>query len=296
MLDSAPSVPLEDGPDPVLAEAPHRIGRVTLVVRDLETVARFYQDVIGLAPLRRDANSLSLGAGDAVLLDLRHDPAARLWSRREAGLFHTAFLLPSRADLGAWLRHMAERQLPIEGASDHIVSEAVYLTDPEGNGIEVYADRPSRTWTFEHGAVRMSTERLDMQGVMASARGRWAGMPAGSTIGHAHLQVGEVSRAGAFYGDLLGFDIMARYPGALFFGSGGYHHQFGANLWNSRGAPPRTDLTTGLAEVEVVVKTQALLQEICARLDAAATPLAVTETGTMVRDPWATALRLVVKG
>ena len=220
-----------------------------------------------------------------------HPPASGRNAKRDCS--HTAFLLPSRADLGAWLRHMAERQLPIEGASDHIVSEAVYLTDPEGNGIEVYADRSSRTWTFAHGAVRMSTERLDLEDVMGSARGPWTGLPPGSSVGHVHLQAGDLSRAAGFYEALLGFGITARYPGALFFGSGGYHHQLATNLWNSRGAPARTDLTTGLSEVGLVIKGKPLLEAIRARLEAAAIPSEASPTGVLVRDPWGTAFRLV---
>jgi catechol 2,3-dioxygenase len=293
MSDLATSVSPESRPDPVLAEAPHRIGTVTLVVHDLEQLSRFYQEVIGLALLQRDETVAVLGAGAVPLLTLRKDLAARRWSPREAGLFHTAFLLPSRADLGAWLRSTAERRIPVSGASDHIVSEAVYLNDPEGNGIEIYADRPSAGWSWQQGSVAISTERLDVEGVIAAATGPWSGMPQGGSVGHVHLQAGDLARSQVFYVDLLGFDITARYPGALFLGSGGYHHQLATNIWNSRGAPPRTEPTTGLAEVEIRLRNRDILAATRARLAEGGVAFEEGEAGLSVKDPWGTGLRLV---
>jgi catechol 2,3-dioxygenase len=280
-------------PDPILAEAPQRVGAVTLVVHDLDTMTGFYQDVIGLAVLGRQGEVATLGAGTIPLLHLRREPSARLWTRREAGLFHTAFLLPSRAALGAWLRFMAARRVPISGASDHIVSEAVYLDDPEGNGIEVYADRPSASWSWRAEGIAMSTEAMDIEGVMGAATEAWTGMPAGGSIGHVHLQTGDLSHAQGFYAGLLGFDITARYPGALFFGAGGYHHQLATNLWNSRGAPMRSAPTTGLAEVVLLAKGDDVVAATRARLTEAAVTFAEVEGSLLVRDPWGTALRLV---
>jgi catechol 2,3-dioxygenase len=253
-----------------IATAPLRIGRVSLTVHDLDRVGAFYQEALGLQRIAGDATSLQLGAGGVVLLELRRDPDATRASTREAGLFHTAFLLPSRADLGRWLTHAAKTRLPIQGASDHLVSEAVYLADPEGNGVEIYADRPRAEWRWAEGAVVMATEALDVQGVMASGGGEpWRGAPAGTTIGHVHLQVGAIPAADAFYGTLLGFDLMCRYPGASFLGSGGYHHHFGANIWNSRGARMRPERTTGLAEVEIVAADAAIVAGIAGRAEGA---------------------------
>ncbi|MCD6072758.1 MAG: hypothetical protein K0S42_3274, partial [Microvirga sp.] len=235
------------------AGSPMRIGTVALTVRDLDTVSRFYQQVIGLAPVETGPGLARLGVGETVLLELRHDPAAPLASPRAAGLFHTAFLLPTRADLAQWLLHAAEQRVPLQGASDHLVSEAIYLADPEGNGIEVYWDRPSETWAWRDGMVEMSTLALDLNSLAATVKTRdWHGLPAGSLIGHVHLQVGALEPSDRFYADLLGFDVMTRYPGATFLGSGGYHHHLGTNIWNSRGAPVRSEPTTGLADVEIV--------------------------------------------
>jgi catechol 2,3-dioxygenase len=274
------------------AIAPLRIGRVALTVRDLDRVGAFYQEALGLQPIAGDADTLQLGAGGAVLLELRRDPDAPRASTREAGLFHTAFLLPSRADLGRWLTHAARNRLPIQGASDHLVSEAVYLADPEGNGVEIYADRPRAEWRWADGAIVMATEALDVQGVMASGGGEpWRGAPAGATVGHVHLQVGAIPAADAFYGTLLGFDLMCRYPGASFLGSGGYHHHFGANIWNSRGARMRPERATGLAEVEIVAADAAIVAAIAARAEGAALPAAPGRLA--LRDPWGTRIAIV---
>jgi len=263
--------------------APVEIGRVALTVNDLDRVAGFYEKALGLVPLGSDGEARALGAGERVLLELRRDKAARRAVPREAGLFHTAFLLPSRADLGAWLRHAAAARLPLQGASDHIVSEAIYLADPEGNGIEVYADRPREAWTGLDGQIRMTTDPLDVNGVAAAAAGPWAGAPEGTVVGHVHLQVGALPEAEAFYGGTLGLPVTAHYPGAAFYGSGGYHHHVATNVWNSRGAPRRDFPSTGLAELE---------------LRAAPAELAAIRSRTgegPIEDPWGTPILLSAK-
>jgi catechol 2,3-dioxygenase len=276
--------------DPVLATAPHRISKVALVVRDLDHVAGFYRDVIGLREISREAGTLRLGTDSTTLVELRHEPSAQVRSPRDAGLFHTAFLLPERADLGAWLAFAAERRVSIQGASDHLVSEAIYLADPEGNGIEIYADRPSADWAWDGDAVRMSTDALDAQDLIRAAEGReWHGFPQGGNVGHVHLQVGAIAPAEAFYGDVLGFDVTARYPGGSFFGSGGYHHQLAANIWNSRGAAPRTERTTGLADVEITVDRDTIE---AVRSRATGEPERNGESRLTLRDPWNTSVTL----
>lgn len=265
------------------ASAPVEIGRVALTVRDAGSVAAFYETVIGLRPLGSGGGVHRLGAGGRVLVELRADPAARPVDPREAGLFHTAFLLPSRADLGAWLVHAAGARVPLQGASDHLVSEAIYLADPEGNGIEVYVDRPREDWPREGGRIRMATEPLDLSALAASARTPWSGAPEGTVVGHVHLQVGDVARAEAFYAGSLGFDLVTRYPGAAFFGSGGYHHHLAANVWNSRGAGPRSGGAAGLAEVEL----------LAAPGDHDRLAAALAEAGG--RDPWGTPVSVAAK-
>ena len=174
---------------------------------------------------------MRLGVDATALLELRHEPAARPWRASEVGLFHTAFLLPRRGDLGAWFAHVAARGLPLSGAADHLVSEAVYLNDPEGNGIEIYVDRPSSAWPqAQDGSVVMHNAPLDYTGLAHATTAPWAGMPSGGRIGHVHLQVGALEAAERFYVDALGFDVTCRYPGATFLGAGGYHHQLATNI------------------------------------------------------------------
>jgi catechol 2,3-dioxygenase len=273
------------------AGAPLRVGTVALTVRDLDTVNRFYQEVIGLTPIETQGGLVRLGAGATVLLELRHDPAAPLANPRSAGLFHTAFLLPTRADLGQWLLHAADLRVRLQGASDHLVSEAIYLADPEGNGIEVYRDRPSETWALRDGTVQMDTLRLDLDDLAAAAnKSRWSGLPEGSCIGHVHLQVGALEPAERFYAGLLGFEVTCRYPGATFFGSGGYHHHIGTNIWNSAGAPLRQPGAAGIASVEIIPANREISTALAQRVQAL--PSVEAAGGLGVQDPWGTNLVL----
>jgi catechol 2,3-dioxygenase len=273
------------------AGAPLRIGAVALTVRDLEKMSRFYRQVIGLTSIEREAGIERLGAGETILLELRHDPSAPLADRRATGLFHIAFLLPSRADLGQWLRQLAEQRIGLQGASDHGVSEAIYLGDPEGNGIEMYADRPSADWTWNNGAIAMKTDHLDIDDLLLSATpARWERLPEGSIVGHVHLQVGAIAPAETFFGAVLGFDTTARVPGGSFFGSGRYHHHLAANTWNSRNAPVRTAPTTGLANVEIIAADPARLAAIATRAERGGLVVEGQPSRFSLRDPWGTSL------
>ena len=270
-----------------------RIGTVVLTVHDLDRVARFYRDVVGLRDLGRDGDILRLGSGSTVLLELRRDAKARFRSPREAGLFHTAFLLPNRGDLGRWVRHAAKQRFPIEGVADHGVSEAIYLSDPEGNGVEVYSDRPPNTWIWAGDMLAMRTDPLDTDALMRDAGPTdWDGVPDGGVVGHVHLQVGAIAPAEAFYDGVLGVPLTARYPGASFFGADGYDHHFGANIWNSRNADPRTEPATGLADVGVDVTEAATLDAIERRATEAGGVVARHGSVLSLRDPWGTSLTL----
>ena len=204
-----------------------------------------------------DDETLELGAQGRRLLTLREDKSLTPNDPQEAGLFHLAFLLPSRRDLAHWLRAAAEQAAPIVGASDHGVSEAVYLHDPDGNGAEIYPDRPLAAWPRDRqGGLAMKTDPLDLNALRAEAReapplsGAPYRAPSGTVLGHAHLQVGGLDAAAEFY-EALGFERMAAYPGALFFGSGGYHHQLALNTWRSRGAGRRSNGQAGLAALRI---------------------------------------------
>lgn len=268
------------------------MGRVALTVHDLDKVGAFYETVVGLAPLGRDGESARYGAGDTVLLELRRDGAARRRGRDEAGLFHTAFLLPKRQDLAQWVRHASEKRLAVTGVADHLVSEAVYLDDPEGNGVEIYADRPAADWRWRGGQVEMASDPLDVEGLLqlAEAGPAWQGVPGATSIGHVHLQVGRLPEAEGFYREVLGLDVTCHYPGATFFAADRYHHHIAANIWNSRGAGPRAMPSTGLAEVEIRLSA-ARTAEIAGRR-----PLTKEAGRQMLADPWGTPIALVTKG
>jgi catechol 2,3-dioxygenase len=222
-------------------------------------VAAFYERALGLAVLPRDADGTTLGRADGTpLLTVRARPDALPGNPRAPGLFHTAFLVPTRADLARWLTHAARLGLRLDGASDHLVSEAIYLADPEGNGIEVYVDRDRADWpragATEPGGVAMATLPLDAAALLGTVSGEVAGgwqFPAGGGVGHVHLRVGDLAAAEAFYRERLGMAVMARYPGAVFLSWGGYHHHIAVNVWGSRGAGPRAADKAGLATVMI---------------------------------------------
>lgn len=231
--------------------APAHVARVTLQVRDLDRVARFYADALGLAVSARTDTHITLAAGDGTaLLDLRLGTGLKAAGQATPGLFHTAFLLPERRDLADWVRHARRTSLAIEGASDHLVSEAVYLSDREGNGIEIYVDRLRSSWKPDGTGVAMATLPLDGASLLAepATAGPWR-FPDAGRIGHVHLKVGDLAAAEAFYRAELGLYVMARYPGAVFLGWGGYHHHIALNVWASKGAPARTADLAGLAEI-----------------------------------------------
>lgn len=276
-----------------ISAAPMRIGTVRLKVRDLEAISTFYQAVLGLSPIETGDHRVTLGTRATPLLELRGDAALLPHDPRQAGLFHTAFLMPSRADLAHWLAHVMAMHVPLQGASDHIVSEAIYLADPEGNGIEVYADHPVSRWHGPNGDIQMSTDPLDVQNLLKAADGSdWSGFPVDGIIGHVHLQVGDTDAADRFYREVLGFDIAKRYPGASFYGSGGYHHQLAGNVWNSRRAGARPKEMVGLDEVEIVVRDAADLLAIAARAESGDIGIIKDTGGTTLLDPWGNAIAL----
>ncbi len=269
-------------------DAPFHIGAVTLRVHDLSALTAFYRDGIGLAVIEAGAGFTTLGVDGEVLVRLEQG-ATRPTS--PAGLFHIAILLPSRTDLADWLGHAAATRIALEGASDHLVSEALYLSDPEGNGIEIYRDRRRADWPRRDGAIKMATDRLDLEALLAEARtGNYSGMPSGTRIGHIHLRVGDTGQAESFYVGLLGFELMVRYPGASFMASGGYHHHIAGNVWNSHGAGLRQAGEAGLASFELVARDPSDFEAMRGRMLAAGGD--ETLHGAMIADPWGNRLIL----
>ena len=228
------------------------IGRVALRVADLARVRTYYERAIGLRAL----SETSLGVDGTPLIELVDDPAAPPAPPGSTGLFHLALLVPDRPSLARAVQRVVRAGERFTGASDHFVSEALYLRDPEGNGIEIYADRPRSQWEYEpSGEIRMGTVALDLDGVMAELPGGDdPGMPDGTVVGHVHLHVADLGAAEAFYAGRLGLDVMVRgYPGALFLARGGYHHHIGLNTWQGEGAPPPPPGSRGLVDFELVL-------------------------------------------
>ena len=234
---------------PLPADA--HIGQVNLTVQDLDRSRLFYRDVLGFTETGREGQRAVLAPpGGRTLIELHEVRDAIAKPRRSSGLYHFAILVPSRAALGRSLRRLIDKRWPISGAADHLVSEALYLNDPDGLGIELYRDRPRDAWrTAGSGEIAMATDPLDMQSIHdePGAESAWAGLDARTVIGHVHLHVPHLDTAEAFYCGRIGFSPMVRgYPGALFVAAGGYHHHLGLNTWVGVGAPPPPANAVGL--------------------------------------------------
>jgi catechol 2,3-dioxygenase len=279
------------------------LGAVTLRVSDLERSVAYYTVALGLRVIARDEFRATLGiAGDAnvdgngrPLVVLQETKGVKpIPQRGRLGLFHVAILLPTRGDLGRLVRHLSTLGVPV-GAGDHLVSEAFYLHDPDGLGIELYVDRPRAEWRRVGRELMMATDPVDVDGVVASGGSApWLGMPAGTIIGHVHLKVGALDRAEAFFAGAIGFDKMVwTYQGALFFGAGGYHHHLGTNTWASAGATPARDDEAALVEWTIVVPTFDDVKAAGASLHAAGFACELDAAGDLrTSDPWGTALRI----
>jgi len=273
-----------------------RLGRVRLQVADLDRSIAYYETVLGLRVLDRSDDVARLGpqGDDTVIVELHARPGARPVARRgHIGLYHFAILLPDRASLGRFVRHLAERG-EYAGMADHLVSEAVYLTDPDGLGIEVYADRPRHAWRAVNGQLSMTTVALDVPNIVAAAGGQpWTGVPQGTVLGHVHLYVRDLDQAAAFYHGALGFDkTVWNYPGALFMSAGGYHHHLGTNTW-AAGAPLSTGDDARLLEWEIVVQTVADVKAAAGSLSDAGYEAVPEGRGVSSHDPWGTQLRVI---
>ena len=291
-----------DAPNPsatptFASRTPLHIGAVSLKTRNLEALAAFYGEALGLSVMRREDRGATLGAGGVPLVELELQPAARPDDPREAGLYHTALLMPTRADLARWLHRVARRKVALTGASDHAVSEAFYLDDPDGNGVEVYCDRPAESWEWTGDDLRITTDPLDIDAILREvpAKSSYLGAPDGLRIGHVHLRVGEVGRAEAFYRDGLGLDVTRRRHGASFMSSGRYHHHIAANVWHSAGAAVRDPDRAGLSLLVLEAADANTLAEIRARLARGGIPFRESSAGIETSDPWGTRLRIALE-
>jgi catechol 2,3-dioxygenase len=278
-----------------------RMGAVHLTVSLLERSLDYWQRQIGLRVHEREGRVASLGTGGEDLVVLYEEPGARP-VRGHTGLFHLALLLPERTDLARWLVHAAEDRVPLSGMSDHFVSEALYLSDPDGHGIEIYADRPRSAWERGgDGQLAMGTVALDVDalvGTIAEAPPEdFAGMPDGTTMGHVHLHVRDVGEADRFYGDTLGFDVMTHYGNqATFLSAGGYHHHLGANVWAGRGATPPPPGSASLRHATIVLPDRAEVDRVAGWAAYGGSEPSPQSDGVLIRDPSQNALLLVPSG
>jgi catechol 2,3-dioxygenase len=279
-----------------LPDATH-LGRIRLQVSDLERSLAYYRDMLGFRVLDRSSDRAALGAhGDEhSLIELVERAGASPAPRRgRLGLYHFAILLPNRAALGRFVGHLTRLGIRA-GMSDHFVSEAVYLQDPDNLGIEVYADRPRGTWRHEGRQLVMATEPLDVRNLVQAAGGEpWTGMPAGTAIGHIHLHVGDIEEAAAFYHVGLGLDkVVWSYPGALFLSAGGYHHHLGTNTW-AAGASRAGENDARLLDWEIVVPRAEDAEAAAVSIESASYEIARADGNTRIAtDPWGTTLRIV---
>ena len=269
------------------------MGAVHLTVAELERSLAHYE-AIGLRVFERDRQRASLGAGEAELLVLVEEPGASP-AHGHTGLYHFALRLPDRASLARWLAHAARERIPLQGLSDHFVSEAIYLADPDGHGIEIYWDRPRELWEGEVG-TRMTTMPLDVQDLVAElddlASEPFGGLPPGTDMGHVHLRVASVPATIEFYRDVLGLQLMADLPGAAFFGAGGYHHHIGSNAWESRGASPPPPGAAALRHATVVLPDRPERDRVIAQVAQSGQEPEPHRAGALVRDPSGNALLL----
>jgi catechol 2,3-dioxygenase len=266
----------------------------------LERSLRFYRDLLGFHVTREDASSVGLAAGlsepsdgqiaqTRELIVLEEKTGVRRRPKRPAttGLYHVALLVPTRGELGRSLLGLSEAQYPLRGMSDHAVSESLYLDDPDGNGLEIYADRPREQWPVQNGVVQMTVDPMDVEGVISSAQPMtepWPGLPGGTIVGHVHFTVSDLERSVVFYRDVIGFEPMMRIPSLAAVSAGGYHHHINLNTWAGEGAGADSDLVAGLISWELQVSDVRARNDLVARLDRASA-LADPATSLTARDP-----------
>lgn len=274
-----------------------QLGTVALTVQNLDRSLAFYQQVVGLKVQWHNTHQAGLGVGAGDLLLLTEFPTGRP-ANQYPGLYHFALLVPTRPDLARVLVHLAQSGVEL-GASDHLVSEALYLNDPDGHGIEIYADRPRSQWPLHNGQIQMATKALHVDSLVAEVERdpTWAGLPAGTIMGHIHLQVANIPQAKQFYTGVLGFDPIVDYGAmATFVSAGGYHHHLGLNTWHSAGAKPAPAEVLGLQQFTLVLPHAQALTELVNQIQSQNYPLTHNEQGYFMRDPFGIGLQLTTAG
>ncbi|HWO75334.1 MAG TPA: VOC family protein [Bacillus sp. (in: firmicutes)] len=273
------------------------VGQVHLKAQNLDRTIAFYTQIIGFKVLEQTANTAVFTAdGKTPLLTVEQPEHVKPLNHRDTGLYHFALLLPSRPLLAKALIHLANSQYPLQGASDHYVSEAIYLADPDGNGIEIYADRPADTWKWNNGEVDMATVALNVQDLLAEDDGTpWQGLPAGTVLGHIHLQVSELEKIEEYYVKGLGLDVVTRYGRqALFISDNGYHHHIGLNTWNSLGGSAPAENSVGLSWYTLVLPSEEVKNQMINQLKAINASIYEEEGKLFTNDPSGNKIWLVV--
>ena len=274
-----------------------KLGYVHLTISEMDRSIDFYQRSLGFKLHRQDKGVSYLGAGDDDLLALTEIPGAKYIPRR-SGLYHFAILTPSRQALAMSLRNLIDTETPMQGGADHLVSEALYLADPDGNGIEIYRDRPRSEWQYENGSLKMGTDPLDYRGILSEAdrvQGAWNGLETDTRLGHMHLHVANLVEVTDFYENVIGFDFLINYMGsASFLSVGGYHHHIGLNVWNGIGAPPPPPDSVGLRYFTVRLVDENECSKLLDRLEENQIDYNSTSEGILVRDPSQNGILFVV--
>ncbi|PAE08521.1 hypothetical protein CHI12_05895 [Terribacillus saccharophilus] len=273
------------------------IGQVKLRVADLAQSVAYYTKVIGLHIIEEEQEKVSLGTGNKILLYLEEGQNLQRMPDRHAGLYHFALLLPTRADLADVVKFYVLNRVPF-GASDHGVSEAIYLNDPDGNGIEIYADKPDKGWKWIDGEIQMTTDPLDGDSLLKEAsEEEWNGLPDGTVMGHIHLYMRHLGEAAAFYNNVLGFQaVVSSYPGALFVSTGSYHHHIGLNTWHGANAPSVNPDEAGMEWFTIVFPDEENLQAAIKRAESVGLPIKLEMNSYTLIDPVGSKVRLTAHG
>ncbi|MDQ0230879.1 VOC family protein [Metabacillus malikii] len=270
------------------------VSEVSIKVGDLTKSLQFYEQIVGLKLLEKAGSIATLTADDRTpILKLEQPEGVTPKEEKTVGLYHFALLLPTRKDLSEYLRHILKIGYPI-GAADHHVSEALYLNDPDGNGIEIYRDRPDSEWIWKDGLVHMTTEQLDGNAILAESSGEWSRLPSNTKMGHIHLHVNDVKRAETFYTELLGFEVVSYYPQAAFLSSGNYHHHIAINLWQGADAKKPSHNSVGLNWYTIVYPNVQTLDRIVANLKQQDVPITENNQFIETEDPSGNKIRLTV--